>query len=47
MYSTKKIKMSDRVQSYKQLSNQQSQPRFFDSRPGMWTVTVVLLVNAA
>ena len=51
MYSTNKIKMSDRVQSYKPLSNQQSQPlrptRFFDSRPGMWTVTVVLLVNAA
>ena len=35
------------VYSYKPLSNQQSQPlrptRFFDSRPGMWTVTVVLL----
>ena len=47
MYRTNKIKMIDRVQSYKPLSNQQSQPlrptRFFDSCPGMWTVTVVLL----
>ena len=38
---TNKIIMSNGVQSYKPLSNQQSQPLrptcFFDSRPGMWT----------